>query len=190
MDNNIIGVEGASPSQYLVQQALHDYQNTIQRLTVSQVRQHEILAVIDTREQNPLDLEKYGIKSERGTLPFGDYSLRWPDLRGALVLERKSLDDFTACCGRERDRFEKEIRALRGYKYKAIVCEFNMSNVICHDYRSQINPDSVVGSIARWMADGIPFIMAESHDMAAYLVAKFLRLVAKDVIAFARKCVE
>ncbi len=89
MSDNIIGVEGASPSQYLVQQALHDYQNTIQRLTVSQVRQHEILAVIDTREQNPLDLEKYGIKSERGTLPFGDYSLRWPDLRGALVLAAK-----------------------------------------------------------------------------------------------------
>lgn len=172
---------------------LKDYQQTIQRLTEENLKikkvkswEHELTAIVDTREQRPLELAKYGIKIEVGTLSHGDYSLKWPDLRRIMAIERKSLDDFTACCGRERDRFEKEIAALRGYRYRAIICEFSLQNILCHDYRSQINPDSVIGSMARWMVEGIPFIMAENHEGSAYVIAKMMRLVAKDISEMAK----
>ena len=79
----------------------------------------QIVAIIDTREQLPLDLSP--LASIRGTLQTGDYSVR--GLENVVAIERKSLDDLLACCGRERDRFEKEIQRLVAYPVRALVIE-------------------------------------------------------------------
>ncbi|MFA5129271.1 MAG: ERCC4 domain-containing protein [Patescibacteria group bacterium] len=140
---------------------------------------NNLVAIIDTREQAPLDLGKYGLVVERRTLAWGDYSIR--GLERIVTIERKSIDDFTACCGNERSRFEREILALRGYPVKAIVCEFKFSDILAHNYRSKITPESVIGSIERWMMCGIPFLMAETPSGAAWLVAGILKKVYSDV---------
>ena len=61
-----------------------------------------ITAVVDTREQRPLDLTP--LKSVPGTLATGDYSVR--GLEHVVAIERKSLDDLLGCIGRDRARFE------------------------------------------------------------------------------------
>lgn len=142
------------------------------------MKENKCVAVIDTREQMPLALEKHGLDVVPGTLPWGDYSL--VGLEKLVALERKSIDDFTACCGTERGRFEREILALRGYPVKAIICEFKFSDVLEHRYRSKIEPASVIGSIERWMIMGIPFIMAETPAGAAWIVAGILKKVWQD----------
>jgi len=142
------------------------------------VKEKKCVAIIDTREQLPLNLEAYGLETVRAALAWGDYSIA--GLEKLVALERKSIDDFTACCGNERGRFEKEILALRGYPVKAIVCEFKFSDVLAHNYRSKIEPAAVVGSIERWMITGIPFLMAETPAGAAWIVAGILKKVWQD----------
>ena len=67
--------------------------------------------LIDTREQAPFAFthERYaGTTIEAGTLDTGDYSLA--GLTDLVAVERKSLPDLVACLGRERERFERELR--------------------------------------------------------------------------------
>ena len=144
------------------------------------MKENKCVAVIDTREQLPLRLEDFGLETRRDALAWGDYSI--VGLEKLVALERKSIDDFTTCCGNERGRFEREILALRGYPVKAIICEFKFSDVLEHRYRSKIEPASVIGSIERWMIMGIPFIMAETHAGAAWIVAGMLKKVYADVV--------
>lgn len=146
----------------------------------------DITAIIDTREQVPFDLEKYGIKTVRETLPYGDYSLANPNLRKYLVIERKSLSDLVQCCTRERKRFEKELLALRGYPYRFVICECNLADIFAHEYRSQTNPNSVIASISSWLTWGIPFLMAGNERLASYVVARLLFFKAREYIKYAR----
>jgi ERCC4-type nuclease len=140
----------------------------------------KIVAAVDTREQQPLNLQRWGIAVVVKYLYFGDYSVLAPDMLTRAAFETKTLPDFVACVGKERDRFEREIQALRGYQFKAIVCKFTLGEVLRGEYRSKIHVASVVGSIARWMAEGIPFIMAESHEGASFIVAELIKLIAVD----------
>ena len=144
------------------------------------MKENKCVAIIDTREQAPLDLEKYGLVVERRTLAWGDYSIK--GLEKIVTIERKSIDDFTACCGNDRSRFEREVLALRGYPIKFVVCEFKSSDIFAHNYRSKVTPESVVGSIERWIISGIPFLMAETPDGAAWFVAGILKKVYADVV--------
>ena len=89
----------------------------------------DITAIIDTREQLPLDLESHGLKIVYEALSFGDYSLHYPRLSDHICIERKSLQDFVACCGKERKRFFRELLAMRGYRYKAIVIEAEFEEI-------------------------------------------------------------
>lgn len=63
--------------------------------------------VIDTREQTPLDFERYGCEVVRGGLTTGDYAVA--GLESLAAVERKSEDDLPGCLTRERDRFEREL---------------------------------------------------------------------------------
>ena len=152
----------------------------------SQKSTHKITAVIDTREKKPLDLEKYGLECVAETLPHGDYSLLVPDLRRSVCIERKTLPDFVACCTRERKRFHKELLALRGYQHSIVACEFTLGEVFRGEYRSKVKPHSILASIARWNSYGVQFLFAENADQAAWLVAKYLELVARDTIEIAQ----
>lgn len=142
------------------------------------MKENKCVAVIDTREQLPLRLEDFGLETRRDALAWGDYSIE--GLEKLVALERKSIDDFTACCGNERGRFERELLALRGYPVKAVICEFKFSDVLDHRYRSKIEPASVIGSIERWMVMGMPFIMAETPAGASWIVAGILKKVWQD----------
>ena len=141
-------------------------------------KQRTITAIVDTREQRPLDLGKYGLAIVHKALPFGDYSLAVPDLSKYVVIERKSLPDFVQSCTHDRKRFERELLALRGYMLRFIVCEFKLSDILSKRYMTGADPDSLMGSIARFAVDGIPCLFAENHAGASYLVAKILGKVA------------
>lgn len=148
-------------------------------------KEMQITAIIDTREQTPFDLGKY-MNVVNQSLPHGDYSLAYPDLRRWVCVERKSLPDFLACCTKERARFEKELLALRGYRFSLVVCEFKLQQVFEQQYRSQVTPTSVLASVMRWTSLGNQFIFGENHEYSTWLVAKYLELIARDVVSFSQ----
>ena len=143
------------------------------------IKPQDIVIGQDTREQMPYNFSLFDVVVEKVALPYGDYTLLYPDLRQTLIVERKSIDDFTQCCGNWRDRFERELLALRGYKYAYVVGEFSYLQILGHCYKSKIHPHSVIGSIAKWQNWGIKFAFLENRDVAIYYVLSLFRNIAE-----------
>lgn len=125
--------------------------------------------VIDTREQTPWRFSEF--ETMPGTLPTGDYSIQGHLDR--VAIERKSLSDFIGCVGRERERFERELLRLRSYKCRAVIIESDMDDIVQGNYRSRVNPNAAVGSMASWQTRyNIPFVLVGEHG-EKYVISMF-----------------
>lgn len=134
-----------------------------------------LTAIIDTREQLPLDLRwrsGEALKSIRGTLKTGDYSVE--TFEDMISIERKSIPDLVACIGKHRERFQRELDRMLEFKTKAVVVEGSWSDIESGNYPGMINPNAAIGSILGWIARGIPFIFAGNRDRASEYVARLL----------------
>src|SRR5882672_7249154 len=130
-----------------------------------------ITAIIDTRERTPLDISP--LKFIEKGLDTGDYSLvGFEHAPHGVAIERKSLSDFIACVGRERERFDRECQRLLAYECKAIVVEATWQQIEQGDYRAKITPQAALGSALGWIAMGIPIIMARDHVSAGRYVSR------------------
>ena len=133
--------------------------------------------ICDTREQTPWSFP-HDIEVERGTLTSGDYSLA--GLESMTAIERKSLPDFIGCCtGSNRARFKRELQRLKSYRCRAVIIEADFEAITGGQYRSGINPASVIGSMASWTVRyQIPFLLAgDAAGGAALCLALFRNYV-------------
>jgi DNA excision repair protein ERCC-4 len=169
----------------------------------------KFVAIIDTREQEPLDLAP--LRTERGTLPTGDYSLK--GLEHVIAIERKSLSDLLGCCGGERERFEKEIQRMLAYPCRVLVVEAHLNDIEqavadakgVYSYRylapvdgeikplyakSKVRPQSVTGSLLAWQTMGVPVIYSGTHAQAGIDVARLMFIAARRRWREARALVE
>ncbi len=140
-----------------------------------------LTAIIDTREQLPLDLKwRSGqqLNSVRGTLKTGDYSL--VGFEDHISIERKSLADLLMCVSAQRERFERELDRLAQIKVRAIVCEGSWTELETGNYRAKVHPNAAIGSVLSWVARGIPVIMAGNRIRASEYVARLLVHGAKQ----------
>lgn len=129
----------------------------------------------DTREQNPLCLDPLPVVVQG--IPTGDYGLiDFPDL---AVCERKSLDDLCNCCGHDRERFEREVVRLMAYPVRCLVVEATLEQIESGEYRSEIKPQSVIGSLIGWQTQGLPVWLAGDHAAAGRFVSRFLFTAAR-----------
>lgn len=134
-----------------------------------------VVALVDTREQLPLDVRP--LRTQVATLPTGDYSVA--GLEHVVALERKSLDDLLACCGRERERFEREVQRLLAYPVRTLIVESTWTAIEAGVWRSALKPQHVIGSLLGWMATGLPVLMAENHERAGRYAARILFTAAR-----------
>lgn len=141
----------------------------------SDLRPEDLTAIVDTREQTPLHLAP--LKMRVGTLATGDYSIA--GLEEVIRVERKSLPDLVACCGRERERFDAEILRLLGFPVRLLMIEATWSEIELGGWRSAVAPQAVMGSVLGWMAKGIPVLLAGSHQNGGAMVARFMFLAAR-----------
>lgn len=135
------------------------------------LKQVGILA--DTREQKwehvRWALENDGCRVERGKLDQGDYTAFVPmsafpgfqdvpglySLQDEVVIERKAnLDEIAGNFTTGRDRFEREfIRAKsKGIKVYLLIENASWADILSHNYRSQLSPKSLMGSLLSWQA--------------------------------------
>lgn len=135
------------------------------------LKQMGILA--DTREQKwehiRWALDNAGCPVERGKLDQGDYTAFVPmsafpgfqdvlgfySLQDEVVIERKAnLDEIAGNFTTGRDRFEREfIRAKsKGIKVFLVIENASWADVLSHNYRSQLSPKSLMGSLLSWQA--------------------------------------
>jgi ERCC4-type nuclease len=141
----------------------------------AELRPDQVTAIIDTREQRPLDLAP--LATITGTLNTGDYSV--VGLETIIAVERKELSDLLGCVGTERERFEREVLRLLAYPVRCLVVESTWSEIEAAEWRSKITAAAAVGSLLGWMAMGLPIIMAGDHQRAGRFVAKMLFTAAR-----------
>lgn len=135
----------------------------------------DIIAIIDTREQIPLDLNP--LRCEKGTLTTGDYSVK--GLESEIAIERKSLPDLLGCVGRDRGRFDREVKRLLAYPVRALVIEATWHELEAGHWRSGVTPQAVTGSVYGWIAYGLPVILSGTPSQASKDVSRILFIAAR-----------
>lgn len=135
----------------------------------------DLVAVIDSREQHPLDLAP--LRTCIGALATGDYSVC--GLESVIAIERKGLADLLGCIGQERERFHREVLRLSAYPVRALVVESTWLEIERGRWRSKVNPSAALGSILNWVAMGLPVVMAGDHARAGRYVSRILFIAAR-----------
>ncbi|GIL20816.1 MAG: hypothetical protein BroJett041_19300 [Candidatus Jettenia caeni] len=127
--------------------------------------------VQDTREQKPLTFPEAKVRV--ATLHTGDYSLdRFED---RITIERKSLSDLLGSLGNDRDRFMREIQRMQVFEYAGLVIEASMQTLSRGKWRSQITPQSVMGTLQALSAKyDIHVFLADNRELAARTVEGLL----------------
>jgi len=134
-----------------------------------------VTALVDTREQTPLDLSPLRVQSH--TLSTGDYALAaCPD---AIRIERKSLSDLLGCVGNDRERFDREVLRLLAFPVRVLLVEATWAEIELGQWRSKITPEQVIGSLLGWQAMGLGVHMVGDHSRAGKHAARLLYTVAK-----------
>jgi len=126
--------------------------------------------IIDTREQTPWRFPgsvSVGLKT-------GDYSV--VGMEDIAVIERKSLDDLVQSITWERERFERELTRMMQIRWRAVVVEAGLPDVVEWRYKSMARPESVVGSVIALSLDYLtPFIFCGNRQCAAAYALRWLR---------------
>lgn len=134
-----------------------------------------VVCIVDSREQLPLDLGP--LRTEVGTLQTGDYSIK--GLEHLVCIERKSLDDLLGCCGRDRERFERELQRMLAYPVRLLLVESTWPEIELGQWRSKLTSSQVMGSLIGWTAQGIQLAMVGSHARAGQFASRLLYTVAR-----------
>ncbi len=135
----------------------------------------DVTAIVDTREQTPLDLAP--LRTTPGTLDTGDYSL--VGLEHVVRIERKSLGDLVACVGRERERFDREVQRLLAYPVRVLLVESTWAEIELGGWRGNVTPNAVIGSLLGWIASGLQVDLCGDHRRAGQHAARILFTVAR-----------
>lgn len=120
-----------------------------------------LTVVCDSREQVnghvTAWLDKNGISHQSRALETGDYTamLGGYTFEDEVVIERKAnLDEIAGNFTTGRERFEREmIRAkANGIKVFLIVENASWSDILLHNYRSELKPKSFFATLLSWQA--------------------------------------
>lgn len=154
-----------------------------------------ITIIVDTREQSTIRarrrFQQFG-EIERMKLTYGDYSalVRLEDgreisLADKVNIERKmNIDELAMCLGRQRARFEREfqrMKDLNGTCY-LLVEGFTWEKVINHEYRSQMSPESLIGSLISLIVRYKIRLIACQPTTSGRLIKKILTREMKEML--------
>jgi DNA excision repair protein ERCC-4 len=136
--------------------------------------------LIDTREQTPLVFNN--LPSQRGTLTTGDYSFIGGE--SLMAIERKSLEDLVSCCMADnRDRFERELERIRGYRWRHLLVIATEAQAESGAYRSNLNPKSLLHTVRAFEARYDLMVTWEPDAArAAMLVESWAYWAARELV--------
>ncbi len=138
------------------------------------------VVIIDTREQTPLPITR--LETVRAGLQTADYSFQGGE--HLFGIERKSVDDLVSCCmGDNRERFEREMHRLRGFRFKRLLIIGHRWMIEGQRYKSKIRPAAVLHRLDAWEARyDLPVIFCEHPTQAAELVEKWVWWSAREMV--------
>lgn len=142
----------------------------------TQLRTPLPVAIIDTREQNPLSFRRFRRWFERieyRALPLGDYSVE--GMERSCVIERKDLADLIQSFTTNRAVFVSRLRRMSRLEHSLLVVTAPLSEIKSeYPYRAA-SPNRITQSLIAVLAGlRLPFICTESHELGEEIVASYL----------------
>jgi len=142
----------------------------------TQIRTPLPVAIVDTREQNPLSFRRFKrwfARVKHQALRIGDYSVE--GLEDSIVVERKDLADLIQSFTTNRAVFINRLRRMRDYPHCLLVVTASLREIKSeYPYRAA-NPNRITQSLIAVLAGlGVPFLCTESHELGEEMVASYL----------------
>ncbi len=140
----------------------------------------EPVIVIDTREQKPLPFER--LKTQTSTLITGDYSVA--GLENLFAIERKSVHDLVACCiASNRERFERELHRLRGFRFKRLLIVGTEEQILRGNFQSNIKPKAVLATLSAFeVRYDVPVVFCETAESGGRLIERWIYWFAREYV--------
>jgi len=138
------------------------------------------VVVIDSREQAPLRFER--LDSVRGNLTSGDYSFVGGE--HVFAVERKSIPDIVSCCcSQERERFERELHRLRGFRFARLLIVGERIQIEQGEYRSNASSKAVLNSLSAFEARyNVPVVYCPTPEEAAAQIESWAYWMARELV--------
>jgi ERCC4-type nuclease len=142
----------------------------------TQLRTPLPVAIVDTREQNPLSFRRFKgwfARIEHHALPVGDYSVK--GMEESCVVERKDLADLIQSFTEKRKVFIDRLRRMSHLPHSLLVITAPLSEIKSeYPYRAA-NPNRITQSLIAVLAGlRVPFICTDTHELGEEIVASFL----------------
>jgi len=142
----------------------------------TQLRTPLPVAIVDTREQNPLSFRRFKgwfARIEHRALPLGDYSV--VGMQDSCVVERKDLADLIQSFTTNRNVFVNRLRRMADLPHSLLVVTAPLSEIKSeYPYRAA-NPNRITQSLIAVLAGlRLPFICTDTHELAEEIVASYL----------------
>jgi ERCC4-type nuclease len=142
----------------------------------TQLRTPLPVAIIDTREQNPLSFRRFRgwfADIEERALPLGDYSVS--GMEDSCVVERKDLADLICSFTSNRSVFINRLRRMSDRPHSLLVITASLTEIKSeYPYRAA-NPNRITQSLIAVLAGlRLPFICTETHELGEEIVASYL----------------
>jgi ERCC4-type nuclease len=142
----------------------------------TQLRTPLPVAIVDTREQNPLSFRRFKgwfARIEHRALPLGDYSV--VGMENSCVVERKDLADLIQSFTTNRSVFINRLRRMSRLPHSLLVVTAPLSEIKTeYPYRGA-NPNRITQSLIAVLAGlRLPFICTETHELGEEIVASYL----------------
>jgi hypothetical protein len=96
-------------------------------------------------------------------------------LEDSFAVERKSIDDLANCClSAQRERFERELHRLRGYRFKRLLVIGTREDIAAGRYHSRIAPKAVLATLGAFeIRYDLPIVFAATPASAAREIEGF-----------------
>ena len=152
----------------------------------------KLTIIVDSREQDPHCenwFKQNNIPFVRRKLEAGDYSAMIGDytLENDVFIERKA--DLTEICGNftsSRERFEREFTRAKaiGAKPFLLIENDSFDDVYLGNYRSKVQPNSLIGSLLTWQVRYNATILFCSRKNSPKLIFGVLYYFAREVLLY------
>ncbi|HUA14373.1 MAG TPA: ERCC4 domain-containing protein [Verrucomicrobiae bacterium] len=142
----------------------------------TQLRTPLPVAIVDTREQNPLSFRRFRgwfAKIEHRALRIGDYSVQ--GMEGTCAVERKDLADLIQSFTANRAVFVKRLQRMSELPHSLLVVTTSFTEIKSeYPYRSASSNRITQSLLAVLTGLRLPFLCTETHELGEELVASYL----------------
>jgi len=139
----------------------------------TQLRTPLPIAVVDTREQNPLSFRRFKgwfARIEHRALRLGDYSVA--GMEDTCVVERKDLADLIGSFTTNRVVFVNRLRRMAELPHSLLVVTSSLTEIKSEYAYRAANPNRITQSLIAVLTGlRLPFVCTDTHELGEEIVA-------------------